>query len=97
MKYPQGTDRFIAHLKGKQYSLKIRPQFLVTKGKEGTMAAIGKPKTPVSKLMDELNKCRLDGLKYLPFLCPTPCTGGIGQREIDDISDYRVLQSNTQR
>lgn len=52
----QGTDRFTAYLKGKQYSLNIAPQFLVTKGKEGTMAAIGKSKTPVSKVMDELNK-----------------------------------------
>lgn len=77
----QGTDRFTAYLKGKQYSLKIRPQFLVTKGKEGTMAAIAKSKTPVSKVMDELNKCRLDSLKYLPLLCSTPCMGGIGQRE----------------
>lgn len=77
----EGTDRFTAYLKGKQYSLKIRPQFLVTKGKEGTMAAIAKSKTPVSKVMDELNKCRLDSQRYLLFLCPTPCTGGIGQRE----------------
>lgn len=53
----QGTDRFAAYLKGKQYSFKITPQFLVTKGKEGTMAAIGESKTPVSKVMDELNKC----------------------------------------
>ena len=77
----QDTDRFTAYLKGKQYSLKIRPQFLVTKGKEGTMAAIAKSKTPVSKVMDELNKCRLDSLKYLPLLCSTPSMGGIGQRE----------------
>lgn len=77
----QGTDRFTAYSKGKQYSLKIRPQFLVTKEKEGTMAAIAKSKTPVSKVMDELNKCRLDSLKYLPLLCSTPCMGGIGQRE----------------
>ena len=47
----QGTDRFTTYLKGKQYSLKIRPQFVVTKGKEGTMAAIAKSKTPVSKVM----------------------------------------------
>lgn len=52
----QGTDRFTAYLKDKQYSLNITPQFLVTKGKEGTMAAIAKSKTPVSKVMDELNK-----------------------------------------
>ena len=57
------------------------------------MAAIGKSKTPVTKVMDELNKCRLDSLKYLPLLCSTPCTGGIGQRERDDISDYRVHSS----
>lgn len=57
------------------------------------MAAIAKSKTPVSKVMDELNKCRLDNLKYLPLLCSTPCTGGIGQRERDDISDYRVHSS----
>ena len=80
----QGTDRFTAYLKGKQYSLKIRPQFLVTKGKEGTMAAIAKSKTPVSKVMDELNKCRLGSLKYLPLLCSTPSMGGIGQRERDE-------------
>lgn len=57
------------------------------------MAAIAKSKTPVSKVMDELNKCRLDSLKYLPLLCSTPCMGGIGQRERDDISDYRVHSS----
>ena len=45
------------------------------------MAAIAKSKTPVSKVMDELNKCRLDSLKYLPLLCSTPSMDGIGQRE----------------
>ena len=85
----QGTDRFTAYLKGKQYSLKIRPQFLVTKGKEDTMAAIAKSKTPVSKVMDELNKCRLDSLKYLPLLCSTPSMGGIGQRE-REMKNFRL-------
>ena len=85
----QGTDRFTAYLKGKQYSLKIRPQFLVIKGKEGTMAAIAKSKTPVSKVMDELNKCRLDSLKYLPLLCSTPSMGGIGQRE-REMKNFRL-------
>ena len=85
----QGTDRFTAYLKGKQYSLKIRPQFLVTKGKEGTMAAIAKSKTPVSKVMDELNKCRLDSLKYLPLLCSTSSMGGIGQRE-REMKNFRL-------
>ena len=53
------------------------------------MAAIAKSKTPVSKVMDELNKCRLDSLKYLPLLCSTPSMGGIGQRE-REMKNFRL-------
>ena len=85
----QGTDRFTAYLKGKQYSLKIRPQFLVTKGKEGTMAAIAKSKTPVSKVMDELNKTvqiRQSEISSASLLHPKGSMGGIGQREREMIN-----------